>query len=173
MQKVASVNSNTIVVVNSVGPIIMEAWIDSPNGMYNNDLCGYCLLRYDLSSHCCGKIVLRISTYSIHNFFGSRFGAACLVKKQETLWSMSCMARITPGNFFFKWVGMCLIDKGISGRLPYTIAKSADDYPAQIADQFTLVTIPINYTEGLFIDYRHFDAVGGCMVGLVKYISDF
>lgn len=30
--QVASVNSNTIVVVNSVGPINMEAWINHPNG---------------------------------------------------------------------------------------------------------------------------------------------
>lgn len=32
MEKVASVNNNTIVVVNSVGPIIMDAWITNPNG---------------------------------------------------------------------------------------------------------------------------------------------
>lgn len=30
--QVASVNSKTIVVVNSVGPIVMEAWINNPNG---------------------------------------------------------------------------------------------------------------------------------------------
>lgn len=28
----ASVNNNTIVVVNTVGPIVVEAWIDHPNG---------------------------------------------------------------------------------------------------------------------------------------------
>lgn len=104
VQKVASVNSNTIVVVNSVGPIILEAWIDSPN-------------------------------------------------VTAVVWSG------LPGQE----AGNSLVDVlygayNPSGRLPYTIAKSADDYPAQIADQFTLVTIPINYTEGLFIDYRHFDA---------------
>ena len=31
MEQVASVNDNTIVVVNSVGPIIMESWVTSPN----------------------------------------------------------------------------------------------------------------------------------------------
>ncbi|KDN36528.1 hypothetical protein RSAG8_10775, partial [Rhizoctonia solani AG-8 WAC10335] len=31
VQEVASVNSNTVVVVHSVGPIIMEPWIDHPN----------------------------------------------------------------------------------------------------------------------------------------------
>ena len=31
VQKVAGANSNTIVVVNSVGPIIMEAWVNHPN----------------------------------------------------------------------------------------------------------------------------------------------
>ena len=32
VKQVASVNKNTIVVVNSVGPILVEAWIDNPNG---------------------------------------------------------------------------------------------------------------------------------------------
>lgn len=32
VQRVASVNSRTVVVVNSVGPIIMESWITNPNG---------------------------------------------------------------------------------------------------------------------------------------------
>ncbi|CAE6427717.1 unnamed protein product [Rhizoctonia solani] len=31
VQEVASVNSNTVVVVHSVGPIVMEPWIDNPN----------------------------------------------------------------------------------------------------------------------------------------------
>lgn len=48
-----------------------------------------------------------------------------------------------------------------SGRLPYTIAKDINDYPAQITlggGPNDVISIP--YTEGLFIDYRHFDAVG-------------
>ncbi|EJF60355.1 hypothetical protein DICSQDRAFT_201362 [Dichomitus squalens LYAD-421 SS1] len=48
-----------------------------------------------------------------------------------------------------------------SGRLPYTIAKSAADYPAQlITGGNTDEIIRIAYTEGLNIDYRHFDAAG-------------
>ena len=31
VQAVAKANNNTIVVVNTVGPIIVEAWIDHPN----------------------------------------------------------------------------------------------------------------------------------------------
>jgi len=46
-----------------------------------------------------------------------------------------------------------------SARLPYTIAKSASDYPATVVTGTG--TQPgasvINYSEGLFIDYRHFD----------------
>lgn len=34
VKAVAGVNPNTVVVVNSVGPIVMEAWIDNPNGKY-------------------------------------------------------------------------------------------------------------------------------------------
>lgn len=33
VKQVASVNKNTIVVVNSVGPIVVEQWINHPNGM--------------------------------------------------------------------------------------------------------------------------------------------
>jgi beta-glucosidase len=32
VEKVASVNNNTVVVVNAVGPIVVEAWVDNPNG---------------------------------------------------------------------------------------------------------------------------------------------
>jgi len=46
-----------------------------------------------------------------------------------------------------------------SGRLPYTIAKNASDYPTQLVIGATDPTITqVDYTEGLFIDYRHFDA---------------
>ena len=43
-------------------------------------------------------------------------------------------------------------DANPSGKLPYTIAKRASDYNAQV------VSGNDNYDDGLFIDYRHFDA---------------
>ncbi|KAI0399741.1 glycoside hydrolase family 3 protein [Xylaria palmicola] len=42
-------------------------------------------------------------------------------------------------------------DAAPSGKLPYTIAKSANDYGTTIARG------DLTFTEGLFIDYRHFD----------------
>lgn len=56
-----------------------------------------------------------------------------------------------------------------SGRLPYTIAKNASDYGAQLLlpapGQNPSGTDPLQipYTEGLNIDYRHFDAVSFCV----------
>ncbi|KAL1762485.1 glycoside hydrolase family 3 protein [Schizophyllum commune] len=47
-----------------------------------------------------------------------------------------------------------------SGRLPYTIAKSADDYPAQVLYESGAQVPDIDYSEGLLVDYRHFDANG-------------
>jgi beta-glucosidase len=45
-----------------------------------------------------------------------------------------------------------------SARLPYTIAAKDEDYPAHI--EYVSTNDPpetdVNYTEGLFIDYRHF-----------------
>lgn len=49
-------------------------------------------------------------------------------------------------------------DVNPSGRLPYTIAKKREDYPADVLYNSTLTNPPINYTEGLLIDYRWFDA---------------
>ena len=47
-----------------------------------------------------------------------------------------------------------------SGRLVYTIAKNLSDYGIGLVtggDADTLLSIP--FTEGLFVDYRHFDQV--------------
>ena len=45
-------------------------------------------------------------------------------------------------------------DYSPSGKLPYTIAKRESDYPAMV------VPGDDDYSEGLFIDYRHFDEYG-------------
>ncbi|TFK40959.1 glycoside hydrolase family 3 protein [Crucibulum laeve] len=121
--KVASVNAKTIVVVNSVGPIIMEPWINNANEFIQ-------LLLW--------------------------FGADCPVKKQTYY-----MESTIPGK------RILLIDAELStrtytcfvtsGRLPYTIGKSIDDYGANVIYSSSSSIVPIPYNEGLFIDYRHFD----------------
>ena len=55
-----------------------------------------------------------------------------------------------------------------SGRLPYTIGKSISDYSAQVVYSSSANPVPINYAEGLFIDYRHFDAVRGLPSSLLR-----
>jgi beta-glucosidase len=104
VERVASVNNNTIVVVNTVGPIVVEAWIDHPNVT--------ALVWSGLPGQEAGNSLTDI-LYGAYN----------------------------P-----------------SGRLPYTIGKSINDYAAQVNAEFSLSTIQIPYTEGLNIDYRHFDA---------------
>jgi len=102
---VAAQNNNTIVVVHSVGPLILEPWIEHPN-------------------------------------------------VTAVLWAG------LPGNE----AGNALVDvlygdRNPSGRLPYTIAKQPSDYPAQLIEGGgTNDILDIPYTEGLEIDYRHFDA---------------
>lgn len=56
-------------------------------------------------------------------------------------------------------------DRSPSGRLPYTIAKNGSDYgPAIVNLTEAEITSPAawqaNFSEGLMIDYRHFDAAG-------------
>jgi len=102
---VAAQNNNTIVIVNSVGPLIVEPWIDHPNVT--------AVVWAGLAGQEAGNSITDV--------------------------------------LYGEW--------NPSGRLPYTIAKSPSDYPAQITTgggPTDVVTVP--YTEGLFIDYRHFDA---------------
>ncbi|OAX34984.1 glycoside hydrolase family 3 protein [Rhizopogon vinicolor AM-OR11-026] len=102
---VAAQNNNTIVVTNSVGPLIIEPWVEHPN----------------------------VTAIVWANLGGNEAGNA--------------IADILYGAW------------NPSGKLPYTIAKSPMDYPAQLVTGGTAADIlSINYTEGLFIDYRWFDA---------------
>ncbi|KAG1762841.1 glycoside hydrolase family 3 protein [Suillus occidentalis] len=101
---VAARNNNTIVVVNSVGPLIIEPWIEHPN----------------------------ITAVVWAGIQGQETGNA--------------IADVLYGAY------------NPSGRLPYTIAKDVADYPAQLVTHGSgSKIVTINYTEGLFIDYRHFD----------------
>ena len=54
-----------------------------------------------------------------------------------------------------------------SGRLPYTIAKSPSDYSADIGYNHD-----VNYSEGLYIDYRWFDEVRFAILFLVCVVVD-
>lgn len=44
-----------------------------------------------------------------------------------------------------------------SGRLPYTIAKSINDYGAKVTSSQNGAITPITYSEGIFGDYKFFD----------------
>ncbi|KAF9239470.1 glycoside hydrolase family 3 protein, partial [Melanogaster broomeanus] len=102
---VAAQNNNTIVVTNSVGPLILEPWVEHPNVT--------AILWASLGGNEAGNGIMDI-------LYGN--------------WNPS-------------------------GRLPYTIAKNATDYPAQLVLGGTADDIlSINYTEGLLVDYRWFDA---------------
>ena len=96
---------STIVIVHSVGPAILEPWIDIPN----------------------------VKGVIWANLPGQESGNA--------------LASILFG------------DADPSGRLPYTIAKSLDDYgPGGQIQYYPNGVIPQqDFKEGLFIDYRHFD----------------
>jgi len=105
VQAVAAQNNNTIVVINSVSPIILEPWIDHPN----------------------------VTAVVWAGLGGTETGHA--------------LVDVVYGA------------KNPSGRLPYTIARSPSDYPAQLVEGGNGEEIlNITYSEGLFVDYRHFDA---------------
>lgn len=106
IEAIASVNRNTVVVAHSVGPAIIESWIDNPN----------------------------ITAVVWAGLPGQEAG--------------NSITDVLYG------------DVNPSGRLPYTIAKDPADYGAQLITGGSGDDIlRIDYTEGLNIDYRHFDAV--------------
>ncbi|KAK9446615.1 glycosyl hydrolase family 3 N terminal domain-containing protein [Limtongia smithiae] len=103
VKAVAAVNTNTIVVVETVGAIDMEAWIENEN--------------------------VTAVLYAI--VAGQDVGTG--------------IAEILFG------------DSSPSGKLPFTVAKNTTDYPASVAYTMSSTSPQINYTEGIFIDYKHFD----------------
>ncbi|KAK3688775.1 glycosyl hydrolase family 3 N terminal domain-containing protein [Podospora appendiculata] len=100
VQAVAAANKNTIVVVHSVGPVVLETILALPGVQ--------AVVWAGLPSQESGNALV------------------------DVLWG----------------------DVAPSGKLPYTIAKSAGDYGTKVQ------TGTDSYTEGLFIDYRHFDKAG-------------
>jgi beta-glucosidase len=99
---------STIVVIHSVGPVILEQWIDLPG----------------------------VKAVVMANLPGQESGNA--------------IADILLGNV------------NPSGKLPYTIGRSLDDYgPGAKILYYPNGVIPQqNFSEGLYIDYRHFDKFG-------------
>ncbi|KAK0550357.1 hypothetical protein OC846_003692 [Tilletia horrida] len=103
VKAVASVQSNTIVVVNGPAQVDVEAWADHPN----------------------------VTAILFAHMGGSEAGNA--------------VTDVLYGDY------------NPSGRLPYTLAKKRSDYPADVLYQSSDANPQIVYSEGLFVDYRHFD----------------
>lgn len=99
---------STIVVVHSVGPVILEKWINLPG----------------------------VKAVIMANLPGQESGNA--------------IADIIVGNV------------NPSGKLPYTIGKSLEEYgPGGKVLYYANGVVPQqNFSEGLYIDYRHFDKNG-------------
>ncbi|KAG8766910.1 hypothetical protein FRC12_006574 [Ceratobasidium sp. 428] len=104
IKAVAAVNKNTVVVAHSVGPLILEPWVDHPNVT--------AILWAGLPGQESGNSLVDV-LYGMYN----------------------------P-----------------SGKLPYTIARAPADYSAQVVYKDSSTQPQIPYSEGLFIDYRWFDA---------------
>ena len=98
-------NGRTVVVVHSIGPVVVEPWIDIPG----------------------------VHAVVFANLPGQESGNA--------------LADVLFG------------DVDASGRLPYTIGRSLDDYGegAQVLYEANAPVPQINFTDGLYMDYRHFD----------------
>ncbi|KAI0944283.1 hypothetical protein AcW1_002032 [Taiwanofungus camphoratus] len=102
IQAVAAMNNNTIVVAHSVGPSIIESWVENPNVT--------ALIWAGVPGQEAGNSIVDV-LYGAYN----------------------------P-----------------SGRLPYTIAKTLEDYGTVLTLSAGLI-ISVPYTEGIFYDYRRFD----------------
>ncbi|CAD6930402.1 unnamed protein product [Tilletia controversa] len=103
VQAVASVQKNTIVVVNGPAQVDVEAWIEHPN----------------------------VTAVLFAHMGGSESGNAV----RDVLYGA----------------------QNPSGRLPYTLAKKRSDYSADVLYSSSEKYMDLPYSEGLFVDYRHFD----------------
>lgn len=107
VKDVAAKYSNVVVVVHTVGPVLLEQWIDLPS------------VKAVLFAHLPG---------------------------QE---AGDSLMQVLYG------------DVSPSGHLPYTVPKSEDDYPKSVSlVGFQLGQPQDTFTEGLYIDYRHFNKEG-------------
>jgi beta-glucosidase len=106
IKTVASTCKNTVVVIHSVGPVLLEEWIDHPN----------------------------VTAVLFAGLPGQESGNSLT----DVLYGA-----VNP-----------------SGRLPFTIAKHREDYGVKLTNSSTVAVPQQDFTEGLFIDYRHFDKNG-------------
>ncbi|PWN31092.1 glycoside hydrolase [Jaminaea rosea] len=107
VKAVASVQSNTIVVMHSPGQMDVEAWIENPN----------------------------VTAVIFAHMPGAESG--------------NSIRDVLYGDYV------------PSGRLPYTVAKNRTDYESEVTyvnRSAPGVAPQLNYTDGLLVDYRHFDA---------------
>ncbi|CAF1521792.1 unnamed protein product [Didymodactylos carnosus] len=98
VQIVAAQCASTVVVINSVSQLNLEAWVDHPN----------------------------VAGVIWSGLPGPEYGPA--------------LADVLFGNY------------NPGGKLVFTIAKNDSDYGTNITETYNS-----NYTEGVFLDYRHFD----------------
>lgn len=107
VKDVAAKYSNVVVIVHTVGPVLLEQWVDLPS------------VKAVLFAHLPG---------------------------QE---AGDSLMQVLYG------------DVSPSGHLPYTVPKSEDDYPNSVSlVGFQLGQPQDTFTEGLYIDYRHFNKEG-------------
>ncbi|OAQ58172.1 beta-glucosidase [Pochonia chlamydosporia 170] len=81
----------------------------------------------------------------------------------ETIWKLPNVVSIVWAGLPGQESGNALVDVlygqiSPSGKLPYTIARNESDYGTYIIDDDQ--GYQDNFTEGLYIDYRHFDKEG-------------
>ena len=109
---VASQNNNTIVVTNSVGPLILEPWVEHPN----------------------------VTAVGVGMIF------VCIVSDSLTQIVWASLGGNEAGDAI---ADVLYGDWNPYGRLPYTIAKKASDYPAQLTlGGGGTEILPIDYKEG-------------------------
>jgi beta-glucosidase len=142
--KTAQVCNNTVVVIHSVGPVNMEAWIDHPNVT--------AVLMAGLPGQESGNSEVDILWGKV-NPVKPRFFLLPLA------FSILLFGLLISLYACYTTVFTLMLElRSQSARLPYTIAKKRSDYPAELVFNSTMNVPQINYAEQLKIDYRHFDA---------------
>jgi hypothetical protein len=130
-------------VVNTVGPIITEAWVENENGEFRFLFEGGCDFL-----HLCEQFP---------RLYSPEYPDKKPVSHRLLVLSFYSLANKNPGNAL---ADVVFGDVNPSGRLPYTIGKDIKDFAAEIIyEDYTDSILQIPYDESIFVDYRHFDQV--------------
>lgn len=158
IKHVANSCNNTIVVIHNAGVRLVDQFIDHPN--VTGVLFGHLPGMYPVACHGhLGFFVMPVGPRWCTRWQG--VGPCREVRSSTAVKLLTAYLGQESGRAL---VSIVYGESNPSGKLPYTVARNESDYgemlnPAMPEGRFTKFP-QSNFSEGVFVDYRRFDARG-------------